>query len=285
MSSIFYFMTAARAQNPFHQYAKLLQNSPSSISPEQAHRFRTTARRLQAFSERMDLSKRESNAISDTDTLRKRASKLHDIDIQIALLAQVHTPNLKAPIESLQGYLQKKRTRFEAKLNKRIQRFQKEDLGKVLASISKRVPKGAAHSGIMAEVHTEFARLVSDHITHPRLKLDEELLHDLRIRLKKLRYRAEAAGPLPKAVAMVASIKKVQDAIGHWHDCLKLLSTASKHIQDSTGVPLHAQIRSLTASAHSDALHACYAMAAEYNAPKKSPRTVVQPISSHTQTA
>jgi len=278
-------MKAPRTQNPFQLYAKLLQKSQSSIAPEQAHGLRTTARRMQAFSQRMDLSKHETSTMEETETLRKRAGKLRDIDIQLALLDQVQTPNLKAPIESLQQHLQKKRVRLEGKLHKRVQRLQKKELGTRIIAIAKRMPNGAAHSGIMAEVHTEFAQLVHDHVTDPKLKADDARLHHLRTRLKKLRYRAESAGTLPEAVKMVAQLKKAQDAIGHWHDCTELLSTATKYLQEPNGIPLLAQIRSLTASAHSAALQACYILAADYNSPKKSPRTVVQPIRSHSRTA
>jgi CHAD domain-containing protein len=278
-------MNAPRSQNPFQLYARLLQITQTRIGPEQAHRLRTTARRMQAFSQRMELSKREKHAIKESEVLRKRAGKLRNIDVQLVLLNKVHTPNFKAPIESLQLHLQKKREKLEGKLNKRLQRLQEKELGIHITAIAKRMPSGPAHAGIMAEVHTDFAQLVADHVSDPKLKTDDARLHNLRTRLKKIRYRAEAAGPLPSAIKMVAQLKKVQDAIGHWHDCTELLSTASEHLQEPNAIPLLAQIRSLTASARSAALQACHVLAAEFNSPKKSPRTVVQPIRSHSQTA
>jgi len=278
-------MKASQAQNPFQLYAKLLQKTQSNIGPEQAHRLRTTARRMQAFSQRMDLSRRETSVMEETEAIRKRAGKLRDIDIQLTLLEQVQTPNLKAPIGSLQQHLLEKRARFESKLNKRLKDLRKKEIGERIIAISKRMPTAPAHPGIMAEVHTDFALLIHDHVTDPKLKTDDERLHDLRTRLKKLRYRAESAGTLPEAQKMAAQLKKAQDAIGHWHDWKELLSTASKHLQEPNAIPLLAQIRSLTASAHSAALQACYILAADFNAPKKSPRAVVQTIRSHSRTA
>jgi CHAD domain-containing protein len=48
--------------------------------------------------------------------------------------------------------------------------------------------------------------------------LDKENLHDFRKGAKKARYVAESDADDPAAGAIAKAIKRVQDAIGDWHD-------------------------------------------------------------------
>lgn len=67
--------------------------------------------------------------------------------------------------------------------------------------------------------------------------LDAENLHDFRKGAKKARYVAEAGGDDPAATAMTKAIKRVQDAIGDWHDW-EVLAAESREALGNTGLLL-----------------------------------------------
>lgn len=62
--------------------------------------------------------------------------------------------------------------------------------------------------------------------------LDAGNLHDFRKGAKKARYIAEASGAEPRALAVVKALKKLQDAIGAWHDWLVLAEEAHTVLGD-----------------------------------------------------
>jgi CHAD domain-containing protein len=58
--------------------------------------------------------------------------------------------------------------------------------------------------------------------------LDRANLHDFRKQTKEARYVAEAGGQDEHAVAVGAALKRIQDAIGDWHDLDALMAEAAQ---------------------------------------------------------
>jgi CHAD domain-containing protein len=83
--------------------------------------------------------------------------------------------------------------------------------------------------------------------------LDASNLHDFRKGAKKARYVAEAGGDDPAAVAMVKAIKRVQDAIGDWHDW-EVLAEEAREALGSTGIALEEDIDGRVKHAYQRAL-------------------------------
>jgi CHAD domain-containing protein len=66
--------------------------------------------------------------------------------------------------------------------------------------------------------------------------LDKENLHDFRKGAKKARYVAESDDEDPAAKAMAKAIKRVQDAIGDWHDWVVVAEEAHEALGESGGL-------------------------------------------------
>jgi CHAD domain-containing protein len=83
--------------------------------------------------------------------------------------------------------------------------------------------------------------------------LDKENLHDFRKGAKKARYVAESDAQDASAEAMAKAIKRVQDAIGEWHDWDVVREEAGKALRDD-GRALEAQLEARTQRAYQRAL-------------------------------
>jgi CHAD domain-containing protein len=76
--------------------------------------------------------------------------------------------------------------------------------------------------------------------------LREELLHQYRIKSKRIRYVAELAADRPEAQQLVEQLKRMQDALGEWHDLLTLTQTVQKHVGDAGRSALLAELSNIT---------------------------------------
>ena len=74
----------------------------------------------------------------------------------------------------------------------------------------------------------------------------EALLHKYRILSKRARYAAEFAEPSAKAQQFIAGVKRIQDALGDWHDWLTLTQTTSEHLGEVRESPLVAELHNVT---------------------------------------
>ena len=110
----------------------------------------------------------------------------------------------------------------------------------------------AMHGSDAATILKEFAAVAADFPT-----FDEENLHDFRKRIKKVRYVAEICGRNPECGRIAAQMKKLQSAIGDWHDWQVLARTAlrGKHAKD---LELKELLDSLAAEAFEAALAVCH---------------------------
>ena len=74
----------------------------------------------------------------------------------------------------------------------------------------------------------------------------EALLHQYRILSKRARYAAEFAESSTEAEQFIAGLKRIQDALGDWHDWLTLTQTASEHLGEVRESPLIAELHNVT---------------------------------------
>jgi CHAD domain-containing protein len=84
-------------------------------------------------------------------------------------------------------------------------------------------------------------------------ELDASNLHDFRKGAKKARYVAEAGGDDPAALAMAKAIRRVQDAIGDWHDW-EVLEGEAREALGPDGLALEAEIDRRVRKAYDRAL-------------------------------
>ena len=117
-------------------------------------------------------------------------------------------------IERLELRLKEKRRRLEKKLVVAIGK-RKGDFAAAADEIDLSMDEPAGDAGVdaVSVIRTRFAEVAKDFPA-----FDAENLHDFRKRIKMVRYLAEIHAADPACGRIAAQMKKLQSAIGEWHD-------------------------------------------------------------------
>jgi CHAD domain-containing protein len=222
--------------------------------PSAVHRMRTGSRRLQAL---LEAALRETGPTGSTlerptrswlrelKQVRRAAGVVRDLDVQRNLLEdwigkrmpkQESTPvsetSLPAEVkqaELLDAWLKSERKQLARGMQKQLKKRQQalaEGQGALFTAIT-RVSVGSSSALRAADAMAleEFVRA-----TDAMPSLDAENLHDFRKATKKARYLAEA-GVEGDSSSVAKALKRIQDAIGEWHDWLCL----GEELQEALG--------------------------------------------------
>jgi len=215
------------------------------VDPEAVHRMRTGSRRLQAL---LEATLREAGPaghalerptrtwLRELKQVRRAAGAVRDLDVQRKLLEnwigqqmpeQETTPDSEASptaeikqAEMLDAWLKGERKHLARGMQKEIKKRQQElaeGQGTLFTAIT-RVPLGRPRALRTADAVAleEFVRA-----TDAMPLLHGENLHEFRKATKKARYLAEA-GAEGDSSSVAKALKRIQDAIGEWHDWLCL---------------------------------------------------------------
>jgi CHAD domain-containing protein len=217
------------------QLTKLAANP----APNSVHRFRTSARRLEAlFTELVaNPGRNDKKLLKLLARLRKKAGRVRDLDVQISLLGSLKMPEGARHKSQLLQALMEERVQREKKIAEAFDKPTTRELRKRL----KRAGFGLDFRE--GDVWDHAQRMLSKLERQPE-PLTDEVLHQYRIVGKRARYLAEVAGP--QAERQVEQLKRLQDALGEWHDWLKLTQRAENLFSGVPGSPLVAALRNLT---------------------------------------
>jgi CHAD domain-containing protein len=209
--------------------------------PDAVHRLRTGSRRLQAM---LEARLRENTTfaldqparawLKQLKQVRQAAGTVRDLDVQSKLLerwlgkqaapgSDAHALNEQAGI--LDDWLKSERKHLARAMQKQIRKRQQGlegCQGEVMAAIGS-VPQDKVRATRSADAMAleEFVRAVD-----AMPLLDAENLHEFRKATKKARYIAESAAEGEDYSSVAKALKRVQDAIGEWHDWLCLWEEA-----------------------------------------------------------
>jgi CHAD domain-containing protein len=205
------------------------------------HRVRTGSRRLQAMLEAM-LRENASFALDhparpwlrQLKQIRRAAGPVRDLDVHRKLLEDLvgkgaapdsDTNPLHKQAEMLDDWLKCERKHLARGMQKEIRKRQRglaERQTAVLNAIGS-VPLESVRTGRSTDAVAleDFVRAVD-----AMPLLDAENLHDFRKATKKARYVAESAAEKGPYSSVAKALKRVQDAIGEWHDWQGLLEEA-----------------------------------------------------------
>jgi CHAD domain-containing protein len=216
-------------------WRELLDLCGRKATRKQVHALRVVTLRLQAELERdlADLPRASHQAQAilrfgrQAEKLRRALGPVRELDVWIGKLRGLRTSLTEGDyvprsmhecisgIERLEDRLKKKRSNAEKKLVAAI-----EKRGSHLVAASKEVDEALSEyvfgdePGIANELAERFDAVRAEFST-----FDEENLHEFRKRIKTVRYLAEIHADADRACAHVAlQMKKVQSAIGEWHD-------------------------------------------------------------------
>jgi CHAD domain-containing protein len=204
------------------------------------HRVRTGSRRLQAM---LEAALRESagSALQETakawlrplKQIRRAAGEVRDLDVHRKLLeswASKESPlpeaasanRLHEQAQLLDTWLKGERKHLAHGMQKQIRKRQRglaERQAAFLAAIGS-VPSGSSRASRSTDAVAleDFVRTAD-----AMPLLDAENLHEFRKATKKARYVAESGGEGQAESSVAKALKRIQDAIGEWHDwvCLR----------------------------------------------------------------
>jgi len=239
-------MSIAPERRPlvFQKMDRALLQLSSGLQAERIHRFRTTNRRLQTLLEQVipDRDHHQKKLLKMLDRIRKRAGKVRDLDVQLAALRSLKVPQEPRRKTLLMHRLIELRVKHEKKLQKLLNKETIHEIRKRLKRASHEVKLESGGDALAA------ARTMLAQVVRPAGPVTEDLLHQYRIVVKRARYAAEFAPKSAESAEFIAQLKRLQDAIGNWHDWLTLTNTAAKRLGDVNQSPLVAALHNVTRS-------------------------------------
>jgi len=272
-----------RTQALFDKLLRISRRS-SGAKPETVHQLRTTIRRVETLlaTTLPALGRKEQKLLKQLDRLRRRAGKVRDLDVQIQALRSLRLESITRDRARVMAFLEKARAKRESKL---LRAFQNEVGGglhkrlertatRLQREFSKPAQPGSDEQHFLTAALDKFAAVVKQHPA-----LSEGNLHSFRMGCKRVRYLAEMAGEGPRVAAVIEPLKRIQDAIGVWHDWLTLAATAESVLTPSGQAPLLSALRASTRSKYLEALRITADAKRALLEPHESRRPVAKPVS------
>ncbi len=224
------------------------------VSPKTVHRLRTTIRRIESVIvfTAPDLGRKQQRALKNLAALRKRAGKVRDLDVQMGLLDAIANSSTASDRRALIDNLKLKRSRQADRLTATIGKLQDsrffahlERIGEKAAAITKEATLP------MEQARRQLSHLAAQFVS--RQPIQPRFLHQVRIRLKMIRYLAEMGEEAAEQQHFLDALKAAQDALGAWHDWEELAQTTEKQFGSRVNCPLLVEVRALFAARYSAA--------------------------------
>ena len=234
-------IAADRCKSIFRRTERELVRLSSGDKAEAVHSFRTSTRRLQTLLEKLATngSGKHKKLVKMLNRIRKSAGKVRDIDVQLQALRSLKVPQEPRRKTQLIQSLLDLRAQHEKKLRKLLK---KEDI----REIRKRMRRAA--SSLRFDSSPDPLQVASEMLGSVKLNgaADENTLHHYRIVVKRARYAAEFAPKSPEATRFLGELKRLQDALGNWHDWLTLTHTAVERLGNINESSLVAALYNVT---------------------------------------
>jgi len=233
---------AKRSRLVFQKLEQDLVKLSSKPRAENVHRFRTGTRRLQILLGELapKMDRNQKKLLKLLGRIRKRAGKVRDLDVQLAALRGLKIPQEPRRKTQLVNHLIELRGQQEKKLRKAVDKDSVREIRKRLKRAGKSFNPKTSRDPLSV------ARGMLAGIDGGDAPVTEALLHQYRILSKRARYAAEFAGTSTEAAQFIAGVKRLQDALGDWHDWLTLAQTATEHLGDVRESSLVAELRNVT---------------------------------------
>jgi CHAD domain-containing protein len=254
----------ARSLALIQKLDRSLARADEKLAPEGVHLIRTTSRRLEALLETLgDKSDRKQRKLQKRlKRLRRGAGAVRDVDVQIAALRKLKIGREQERKERLMQALNEQRGEREQELAKALADKDVQKVRKALRRWSDEI--GSAEPGVQPdstgtgdcdEVSATLRMFAT--LARRMRSLTPENLHAYRTRCKRMRYVAEIAGNRPETRRVVEPLKRIQDAVGDWHDWLTLTQTAESLFSRRLESGLVAALRNVTNAKFVEARRVC----------------------------
>jgi CHAD domain-containing protein len=226
----------------FQKLERDLIKLSSKSGSDSVHGFRTGTRRLQILLAELSpkLHRSQKKLLKLLGRIRKRAGKVRDLDVQLAALRGLKVPREPKRKTRLIHQLIELRGRQEKKLRKAVDKDTVREICRRLKRARKSFRPETSRDPLAV------ARGMIKDIERGDAPITEALLHQYRIVSKRARYAAEFSGKSAEAEQFIAGVKRLQDALGDWHDWLTLTQSASLHLGDMRESSLVAELHNVT---------------------------------------
>lgn len=278
---------SASARDRLADWRELLERCGRKPTRKRVHALRVVTLRLQAELDRdaaeLPSASHRAQAVfqfgKQAQRLRRVLGRVREIDVWMGMLRRLKASMSESTeyvprssrecirqIERTEERLKEKRSVLERRLvaeieNRRAQlKSAGEDVGEAVE-----VRHGAADSHAFEQILARFASVAAEFPA-----LDEENLHEFRKRIKTVRYLAEISGGDPACSRLAAQMKKMQTAIGDWHDWQALAQEVSRGRRKRGGA-LAELLDAMRAEAFDAAIASCHAVTTRLLAKKGSP--------------
>jgi CHAD domain-containing protein len=237
--------------------ASSLGKLAKDVSFKSVHRLRTTIRRTESLVTfaHPDLGRKQQKAMETLAALRKRAGKVRDLDVQIDLVGAIGNGSTAGDRKVLTDLLKTKRAKQAERLWSLIAKIKGAKLFSQLDRIAEEVrapqlPFETTAVPLERAIH-QLSEVAAEYGAHR--SQSPSLLHQARIKLKMIRYLAELGEESTEQQRFLEELKRVQDALGAWHDWEELFKTAEKHFGERLNCPLLLEVRALLAARYAAA--------------------------------
>jgi CHAD domain-containing protein len=260
-----------RIENNVRKLRKVLKKAPKRINPDQIHKIRTGARRIEAVLETLarDASSNERRLLKYLAEIRKRCGKVRDMDVFSTHLAATNLKSETQALVLLFEYLGAKRYRYAQKLHQWMKRkgpVTRRRLKKMSARLEKSLKKAdhllTSDAGLTADAMAS-ALALSSALAVPS-HLQSSNLHEYRIKIKDLRDILQSVTHAEQHNKFVETLGKCKDAIGEWHDWEELLRIAGKVLKDEKNTKLLGELKKICEQKYQHALAVTNKMREEY---------------------
>jgi CHAD domain-containing protein len=235
-------ISSQHAKRIFRKTERELDRLSSEKHSKAVHSFRTSARRLETLLE--DLSPRrdrnQKKLLKMLNAIRRRAGKVRDLDVQLEALRSLKVPQEPRRKTHLMQSLIELRLKREAKLRKLLRKQHIREIHKRFNQACKAFETDGARDPLAV------ARQILASAITAGSSMDAEKLHRCRIAVKRARYAAELAEKSPAATQFIADLKRMQDALGNWHDWQLLTETATQRLGEVNQSSLVALLHNVT---------------------------------------
>lgn len=263
------------AEGVASSYGKLAKD----VSSKSVHRLRTTIRRTESLVAFVhpDLGRKQQKAMEVLAELRKRAGKVRDLDVQVDLIGDIGNGSTAGDRKVLTDFLKARRAKQADRLSSLIAKTKDTRLFSQLHRIAEKVGMASLEATGMAldQAIEQLSKVAAEYGAHRSHR--PSALHQVRIKLKMIRYLAELGEESAEQQRFLEELKQVQDALGAWHDWEELFKTAEKHFGERLNCPLLLEVRALLAARYAAAGGAVVALFSRQSAPpaQKPPQSMV----------
>ncbi len=235
-------ISSEQVQSIFRKTERELARLSSEKHAKAIHGFRTSAGRLETLLEKIAprRDRNQKKLLKMLHAIRRRAGKVRDLDVQLEALRSLKIPQEPRRKTQLMQGLIELRLKREVKLRKLLHKSDIREISKRLKQAYKTFEtEGARDPLVIAR-----QMLASGISAGPAM--DAEKLHRCRIAVKRARYAAELAEKSPAATQFIAELKRMQDALGNWHDWQLLTETAKQRLGEVNQSSLVALLHNVT---------------------------------------